>query len=230
MPGIAAAGLGWQTRLLDDLGTDQVETLLGVADPRGAEPEHADCLVAVFPQGAPFQQWKLPEAILDVFRPLGWQGQPNVLSPSHVEWRWAEAAEEIVRGSRRARGQGTGVRRDRRRGSGDEESEGSGSRKLARESPGMLQAGVLHPLAPPYHPPVAERGGEMDGRTAIERDVFYRILLAWTLPGLGRLPFAMLPWPPRVHLALFVHRGDGAGARTLSVGAARRRPMTCVRR
>ncbi len=32
---IAAAGLGWQARLLDDLGTDQVETLLGVADPRG---------------------------------------------------------------------------------------------------------------------------------------------------------------------------------------------------
>ena len=69
--GIAAAGLGWQARLLDDLGTDQVGTLLGVADPRGAEPEHPDCLVAVFPQSARFQQWKLPESILDIFRPSG---------------------------------------------------------------------------------------------------------------------------------------------------------------
>ena len=94
--GIAAAGLGWQARLLDDLGTDQLETLLGVADPRGAEPEHPDCLVAVFPQSAHFQQWKLPESILDIFRPIGWQGQPNVLSPSHVEWRWAEAAAEMT--------------------------------------------------------------------------------------------------------------------------------------
>ena len=33
--GIAAAGLGWQARLLDDLGADQLETLLGVADPAG---------------------------------------------------------------------------------------------------------------------------------------------------------------------------------------------------
>ena len=67
-----------------------------VTDPCGAEPEHPDCLVAVFPQSAQFQQWKLAEGILDYFRPIAWQGQPNVLSPSRVEWRWAEAAEEMV--------------------------------------------------------------------------------------------------------------------------------------
>jgi len=105
--GVAAAGLGWQTRLLDDLGTDQMETLLGVTDPRGAEPEHPDCLVAVFPQRAQFQQWTLAEGILDYFYPIAWQGQPNVLSPSHVEWRWAEAAEEIVR-KPAAKGSGVG--------------------------------------------------------------------------------------------------------------------------
>ncbi len=53
----------------------------------------------------------------------------------------------------------------------------------------------------------------MDGRTAIERDAFYRIL-ARTLPGPDRFPFAMLaqqplPWPPRVHLAIFVQRVTG---------------------
>jgi nitroreductase len=48
----------------------------------------------------------------------------------------------------------------------------------------------------------------MDGQTAIGRDAFYR-MLARTLPAPDRFPFAMLPWPPRVHLALFVHRVTG---------------------
>ena len=48
----------------------------------------------------------------------------------------------------------------------------------------------------------------MDGQTAIDADAFYRIL-ARTLPQAGAAPFAMLPWPPNVHLALFVHRVTG---------------------
>ena len=48
----------------------------------------------------------------------------------------------------------------------------------------------------------------MDGRTAIDRDAFYRVL-ARTLPRAGAAPFAMLPWPPHVHLAIFVHRVAG---------------------
>jgi hypothetical protein len=48
----------------------------------------------------------------------------------------------------------------------------------------------------------------MDGQTVIGRDAFYRMLLR-TLPGPHRFPFAMLPWPPRVHLAIFVHRVAG---------------------
>ena len=48
----------------------------------------------------------------------------------------------------------------------------------------------------------------MDGQTVMERDAFYRMLLR-TLPRPGAAPFAMLPWPPRVHLAIFVHRVTG---------------------
>ena len=48
----------------------------------------------------------------------------------------------------------------------------------------------------------------MDGQTVMERDAFYRMLLR-TMPRPGAAPFAMLPWPPRVHLALFVHRVSG---------------------
>ena len=188
--GIAAAGLGWQTRLLDNLGADQVETLLGVTDPRGAEPEHPVCLVAVFPQSAHFRQWKLPESILDIFRHLGWQGQPNVLSPSRVEWRWAEAAEEIVRKPAGAGVRGQGVRR-----------QGSGDR---RQKTGAEQH-QLHCAASSTSGAARRR---WTGRRRSERDAFFR-MLARTLPRPVAAPFAMLPWPPRVHLALFIHRVTG---------------------
>jgi SagB-type dehydrogenase family enzyme len=187
--GIAAAGLGWQTRLLDNLGTDQVATLLGVTDPRGAEPEHPDCLVAVFPQRTQFEQWKLAEGILEYFRPIAWQGEPNVLSPSRVEWRWAEAAEEMVRKpagqGARIRGQETGIREQ-------------GSRDRNRETSASLRR-IIHQR---------RSAREMDGQTAIGRDTFYRMLLR-TMPRPGAAPFAMLPWPPRVHLAIFVQRVTG---------------------
>ena len=160
-----------------------------MTDPRGAEPEHPDCLVAVFPQSAHFQQWKLPEGILDIFRPLGWQGQPNALSDSHVEWRWAEAAAEIVR---KPAGQGLGVGSW---GAGDREQK-SGVR--SQETSASLRHIIRQ----------RRSAREMDGRTAIERNTFYRIL-ARTLPGPDRYPFAMLPWPPRVHLAIFIHRVTG---------------------
>jgi SagB-type dehydrogenase family enzyme len=201
--GIAAAGLGWQARLLDDLGTDQVGTLLGVADPRGAEPEHPDCLVAVFPQSARFQQWTLPESILDIFRPLGWQGQPNVLSPSRVEWRWAEAAEEMVG---KPAGQGSGDRGQETRNGAESITDHAARSTHPEANPPISKHHQTQSLRPIIHQRRSAR--EMDGQTAIERNAFYRMLLR-TLPGPGRFPFAMLPWRPRVHLAIFVHRVTG---------------------
>ena len=129
--GIAAAGLGWQARLLDDLGVGQLETLLGVTDPRGAEPEHPDCLVAVFPQRAHFQQWKLAEGILDYFRPIAWQGQPNVLSPSTSSGAGPRRRRRSC-GSRRGRGRGrdrTGIRRQGVRDPTRMHDQESGARK-----------------------------------------------------------------------------------------------------
>jgi hypothetical protein len=47
----------------------------------------------------------------------------------------------------------------------------------------------------------------MDGQTRISRETFYRILQR-TLAVPGHLPFSTLPWQPRLHLAIFVHRVD----------------------
>ena len=139
--GIAAAGLGWQTRLLDDLGADQVETLLGVTDPRGAEQEHPDCLVAVFPQSRQFQQWKLAESILDYFRPS--RGRASRTSSARAASSGGGPRRRRRScGSRRVRGQETEIRRQgagnrgqetgiRRQGAGNRGQEtGTGQHQL----------------------------------------------------------------------------------------------------
>jgi nitroreductase len=48
----------------------------------------------------------------------------------------------------------------------------------------------------------------MDGATGTTCDAFFAIL-ARLLPGSGTPPFDALPWAPRVHLLLFVHRVEG---------------------
>jgi SagB-type dehydrogenase family enzyme len=76
---IAAAGLGWQARLLDGLSTEQVAVLLGVADQVGPEAEHADCLVAIFPQGKDLEGFrKLPPSR------LAGAAEPPQLQPRRV--------------------------------------------------------------------------------------------------------------------------------------------------
>jgi nitroreductase len=47
----------------------------------------------------------------------------------------------------------------------------------------------------------------LDGHTSIGRDQFYR-MLARVSPSLSSFPHRVLPWRPRVSLALFVHRVD----------------------
>lgn len=184
--GIAASGLGWEARLLDGLGADEVAALLGVGDPQGAEPEHPDCLVAVYPQGREFRRWQVAESVVDTFNHLGLQGRPNGLSPAHVEWRWAAAAAEIVRKPAK-----------------DDES---------RATPSAPRSAPFAPRATPLalHRIIHQRRSavEMDGQTSITADAFYRILER-TLPAAGAAPFAMLPWLGRIDLALFVHRVQG---------------------
>jgi hypothetical protein len=48
----------------------------------------------------------------------------------------------------------------------------------------------------------------MDAHGSIERDVFFWILFR-TLADTGRAPFNALPWSPKAHLVLFVHRVRG---------------------
>ena len=179
---LAAAGLGWQATLLDDVGTKELAALLGVPvepDLEG-ETEHPDCVLAVYPQDQTCATYALPAAAMKVFTDLAWQGEPNRLSPKHVDW---SLIDQVARAT---------------------------AKPMTRETYSFTPAGEHRDVAPGglslrriIHQRRSARA--MDGRTALPRATFYKILQK-TLARPGQFPFNALPWSPKIHLALFVHR------------------------
>jgi SagB-type dehydrogenase family enzyme len=182
--GIAAAGLGWKTMLLDGLGSEEIARLLGLSDAQGAEAEYPDCVLAIYPQGQSCETLRLPTEVLEGFTALNWHGRPNQLSPDHVDWPIIEAVATATR-KPPATDPPINVRR-----------EGS---PLIFENTGRSLRQIIRQR---------RSAVAMDGQTSIPRDLFYKILHK-TLSGPERFPFNMLPWPPHVHLTLFVHRVQG---------------------
>lgn len=178
---IAAAGLGWQTRILDDLGRDELALLLGTFLDHDAEPEEPDVLLACGPFKETCETRLRGDHVL-AFESLHWQGSPNQLSPSHVDWGMSEIAETV----------------QKPRGSSEYERFQSPPGQWSLEVPQVS----LRQMIRQRRSAVA-----MDGRTRISRDGFYRICQK-TLAVPGNIPFSTLPWKPHIHLAIFVHRVD----------------------
>ena len=180
--GVAAAGLGWQVKVLDDLSTDELALLTGTLLEHDAEPEEPDVLMVLSPFGAEVDPSGLPEDQVQAFGSLDWQGRPNQLSRSHVNWGLDEAARAAwkPRGSSRY----------------DRIQTPPAPRPAARRPVGLREVIRRRRSA------VA-----MDGETRMSRDTFYHIL-GQTVPGPDRVPLSALPWGPRIHLAIFVHRVD----------------------
>jgi len=175
---IAAAGLGWEAQLLDDLGTAELAHILGTAEVGAAEPEHPDCLVAVFPAGAGTTTAGQPQGVLP--DALVWNGQPNGLSAEVLDWNLDPITVA-----------------------------GSKPPTAATYEPYRSPFPSLEWETSPLHLRriIRQRRSAvaMDAHTGITREAFYQMLRK-TLPGPGQVPFTTLPWCPRVHLLLFVHR------------------------
>jgi len=180
---IAAAGLGWWARLLDAPSSEALAALFGVTDPKGAESEHPDCVVALLPREGTPAAAALAELPFEALDALSWSGRPNTLSRSHVAWRWAE---EAVLATRKPPTDGAYA---------GELSQEEADAPLMTRPDAMLRR-ILHQR---------RSAVEMDGQTRLTRQSFYEIL-SRTLPAPGRVPFDLLPWEPRIHLGLFVHR------------------------
>jgi SagB-type dehydrogenase family enzyme len=183
--GLAAAGLGWRATVLDELGSEQLTQLLGLSNPQGAEAEHPDCLLAVYPRRERCASYSLPAQPLKAFSELPWQGQPNLLSSGHVEW---PAIDGVAAATIKLPTEG--IYAYTREPLETPEVSGTSALSLRR---------IIHQR---------RSAVVMDAGGWIERDAFYTIL-GRTLAQPEQPPFSTLPWRSLVHLVLFVHRVDG---------------------
>ncbi|TXG62677.1 hypothetical protein EZV62_009671 [Acer yangbiense] len=210
---MAAAGLGWDVKILDGLGHEDLEKLMGLnvfpkfevpSKPiKGKIPdiefEHPDCVLVVFPSGVgefDVNYEKLSSSI-EKFSALDWIGKPNSLSKEHVCWdiiyKSAEAVEKPLTISNEFKIDpfcASGIC-----------SESCYKDYSVREVVRKRRSAV-----------------DMDAKTTMERETFYQILLHCLPSGSGSgekqkrplaLPFRVLSWDAEVHAVLFVHRVKG---------------------
>ncbi len=189
---LAAAGQGWQARILDDLSTNELALLTGTFRKHDAESEEPDVLIALSPCTEATNQVGLPAEAILAFATLDWRGRPNQLSPSHVDW----GMEEIALAVRKPRGSSWY----------DQSQSQPKPRPL---QPGHLKYSPLDARPVALYKMIRQRRSAvaMDAETSISRDTFFRIMQK-TLAVPGSIPFGTLPWKPHIHLALFVHRVD----------------------
>ncbi len=191
---IAAAALGWRLVLQGNVSDGTLSSLLGLdrdEDFAMAEREEADLLALISPD--------LPASLLTESRPLMahsngvlWQGRANTLSPEHsVEWPVIDAVAQATR-----RCESAPIKEDFSGFPSEDALFGTPVRQ------GLLTAEMAI---------LGRRSAvAMDGSTAISRAAFFR-MLARLIPTHERraMPWDAIPWRPRIHIGLFVHRVDG---------------------
>src|SRR6185437_290041 len=191
---IAAAALGWSLVLLDGMSDGLIAALLGLSrddDYGKAEREEPELLVLVTP-GLPLTSPRLLDGL--TARSIGaqWCGEANALSSEHsVNW---PVIDEVAQATRRA-----------------------ASAPITEDFSGfptyeeLCGAPVHQRLLTAEKAILGRRSAvAMDGVTAISEEAFFRTLARLMPTRDGRsMPWDAIPWRPRIHLGLFVHRVEG---------------------
>lgn len=192
----AAAALGWRARLLDGLGDASVAALLGLdrdadwAALDRLDREHPDVVLLVTPS-EPAQGWEELERTVGELVPRvaasAWAGVPNALSSAHHAW---DVIDDVADATRKPA------------------SRAPAPARVADPDP--APALVAPRCATPAATILRQRRSAVafDGVTSITAPEFYA-LLDRVHPRPGVTPWDALPWAPRIHLGLFVHRVDG---------------------
>ena len=188
----AAAALGWKLRLLDRVGSATVSQLLGLdreADYDGAEREHPELVALVVrDRRARDRVLCLSNELISQVSSSRWYGTANVLSPKHgIDW---PVIDEVARATTNS-----GIAAD------EEFSDFPSEEELFAEP---IRSGAF----------TAEKvilgrrsAVSMDGATAISAATFFRMMARLMPTQNGQsIPWDALPWRPRIHLGLFVHR------------------------
>jgi SagB-type dehydrogenase family enzyme len=191
---VAVAALGWNLRLLDRVGDTALARLLGLdrdADFTGVEREHPELLALVVPgEATDHLGLNLPEEAVSEVTAFRWFGRANALSRDHqAEW---PVIEQVARATS---GETTST---------EEDFSGFPSEEDLFAAPvrsGSLTADKVI---------LGRRSAvSMDASTAISAETFFR-MMSRLLPTRDRrnMPWDTIPWRPRIHLGLFVHRVD----------------------
>ena len=191
---IAAAALGWGLVLLDGVSDSGIADLFGLSrddDYGTTEREEPDLLALVAPS-LPSTPPRLVKGLTTGSISAQWRGKANTLSPEHiVAW---PVIDEVAQATRRA-----------------------GSAPITEDFSGfpmqeeLFGIPVRHGLLTAEKAILGRRSAvAMDGSTAITQEAFFR-MLARLMPTRDRrsMPWDAIPWRPRIHLGLFIHRVEG---------------------
>ena len=196
----AGGVVGWTARLLEVAADADVAAILGLdrgGDFSAVAPddrEHPDALVLIGPAPEVEEVAREPERALDELRSLladgTWAGRPNDLSPEHVAWPDVDAVAAATAKPRTLAA---------RTPPGDDDATG--------EAPRAAPSG--RPFLPAVRLIRRRRSAvAMDGTTTVASAAFFA-MLERLIPAPGVPPWDVLPWGPRVHPVLFVHRVFG---------------------
>jgi SagB-type dehydrogenase family enzyme len=189
---IAAATLGWGLVLLDGTSDGVIGGLLGLSrddDYGTAEREEPELLALVTTGPA---SPRLPNGLATISIGAQWSGRANMLSPEH-DALWP-VIDDVAQATRR-----------------------SGNAPISEDFSGfptqeeLFGSPVRHGLLTAEKAILGRRSAvAMDGSTAIPQEAFFR-MLARLIPTKGgrSVPWDAIPWRPRIHLGLFVHRVVG---------------------
>lgn len=193
---ISAALSGWKVELVRRAGDRTIAGLLGLSDFEDTEAEYPGMLLVVYRMD---KEVHFPSLTRDVILRIAdgeWMGESERLSHGHQRWPAIQRIAEVC------------WREDERDEKLPEDRRApawiSGRKTILQKVSAEIPRDI--PLRRIIH----QRRSAMafDGMAELPADAFYRIL-AMTLPGERRVPFYTLPWPPSVHLGLFVHRVKG---------------------
>src|SRR5437868_3341567 len=186
----AAAALAWKLFLLDRVGA--MSQLLGLnrdADYAGAEREHPE-LLAVVVRGnwASDRGLCLSKEVASQGAASRWYGTANVLSPEHsVDW---PVIDEVAGATTTPT---TAIDED----FSEFPAEGELFEPPVRSGAFTAKKVILG----------RRSAVSMDASTAISAAMFFRMLARLVPTRDGRsVPWDAIPWRPRIHLGLFVHR------------------------
>ncbi|NTW50293.1 MAG: SagB/ThcOx family dehydrogenase [Chlorobiales bacterium] len=190
---LSAATLGWKLVLFENLGSRDISELLGLereSDFIDAEREHPDLLAACVPGNLPGNlPLTLPEEPIAQIAKGIWKGVANKLSTKHVSWPIIDSAA-----------QATGKPR---------------TDSFTLCMPNKSETPTEEPRKDKQAEPIPSSGeiirqrrsaASFDGETEISSDTFFQ-MLERTLPFAP--PWDAVPWEPKIHLCLFVHRVRG---------------------